>query len=47
MPALFPRTRTLLEGRGFSVRAIDVSELQKAEAGLTCCSLIFNDRELV
>jgi dimethylargininase len=43
MPASFPKTRALLEKRGFSVRTIDVSELQKAEAGVTCCSLIFKD----
>ena len=42
MPAAFPKTRALLEERGFSVRTIDVSELQKAEAGVTCCSLVFN-----
>ena len=40
MPAAFPRTRALLEDRGFRVRAIDMSELQKAEAGVTCCSVI-------
>ena len=45
MPASFPKTHALLEARGFSVRTIDVSELQKAEAGVTCCSLIFNDKE--
>jgi dimethylargininase len=42
MPASFPQTRALLESRGFRVRAIDVSELQKAEAGVTCTSLIFD-----
>ena len=42
MPASFPRTRALLEGRGFQVRTLDLSELQKAEAGVTCTSLIFN-----
>lgn len=42
MPAFFPKTRALLEGQGFRVRAIDMSELQKAEAGVTCTSLIFN-----
>ena len=42
MPASFPKTRALLEERGFRVRTIDVSELQKAEAGVTCCSLIFD-----
>jgi len=41
MPASFPKTRVLLEERGFRVRTIDVSELQKAEAGVTCTSLIF------
>lgn len=42
MPASFPRTRALLEKRGFRVRTLDMSELQKAEAGVTCTSLIFN-----
>jgi dimethylargininase len=41
MPAAFPKTRVLLEERGFCVQTIDLSELQKAEAGVTCCSLIF------
>jgi hypothetical protein len=41
-PASFPKTRALLEQRGFRVRTIDLSELQKAEAGVTCGSLIFN-----
>ena len=43
MPASFPKTRAVLEKRGFCVRTIDVSELQKAEAGVTCCSVIFQD----
>ena len=43
IPASFPQTRALLEKRGFQVRVVDVSELQKAEAGVTCTSLIFND----
>ena len=42
IPASFPKTRALLEQKGFCVRAIDLSELQKAEAGVTCTSLIFN-----
>ena len=42
MPGSFPKTRALLEKRGFHVRTIDLSELQKAEAGVTCTSLIFN-----
>jgi dimethylargininase len=41
-PASFPRTLGLLEQRGFRVRVIDVSELQKAEGAVTCCSLIFS-----
>lgn len=39
--AAFPRTRTRLEAAGLSVRVVEASELAKAEAGLTCCSLIF------
>jgi dimethylargininase len=39
--AAFPRTRERLLDRGFDVRAPDVSELAKAEGGVTCCSLVF------
>ena len=35
-----PRTAELLRSRGFNVVEVDVSELQKAEAGGTCMSLI-------
>jgi dimethylargininase len=38
--AAFPRTRERLERAGVTTRALDVSELQKAEAALTCMSLI-------
>ena len=41
-PASFPRTRDCLEARGFPVTPIDISELQKAESGLTCSSLLFD-----
>ena len=41
MPEGFPRTRDRLEQAGLHTLAIDVSELQKAEAGVTCMSLIF------
>ena len=41
IPDAFPKTRTVLEQQGFRTRAIDLSELQKAEAGVTCGSLIF------
>jgi dimethylargininase len=30
----------MLRDEGFRVETVDVSELQKAEAGLTCCSVI-------
>jgi dimethylargininase len=40
-PASFPRTRARVEAQGFDVTALDISELQKAESGLTCSSLIF------
>jgi dimethylargininase len=40
-PASFPKTRALIESAGFRVTPIDISELQKAESGLTCSSLIF------
>ncbi len=43
MPSNFPRTREILEASGLSVLPIDVSELQKAEAGVTCMSLLFED----
>lgn len=46
IPASFPETIATLENRGFKVRAIDVSELQKAEGGVTCTSLIFNSNDL-
>ena len=41
-PMNFPRTRERLEQLEINVRAVDVSELQKAEGAVTCCSLIFN-----
>jgi dimethylargininase len=40
-PASFPHTRSRIEAGGFHVTPLDISELQKAEAGLTCSSLIF------
>ncbi len=40
-PASFPRTRTRIEAKGFRVLPLDIAELQKAESGLTCSSLIF------
>lgn len=45
MPAGFPRTRQRLLDAGFHVIAVDVSELQKAEGAVTCCSLVFRADE--
>ena len=42
VPSTYPQTIKLLEGHGFVVKAIDVSEFQKAEGGVTCKSIIFN-----
>ena len=40
-PSSFPRTRRMLEARGIPLEIVDVSELQKAEGAVTCCSLVF------
>ena len=40
-PQSFPRTRKRLERLGLEVHAVDMSETEKAEGGVTCCSLIF------
>jgi dimethylargininase len=40
LPASFPRTRDLLESRGFETCPVDLSELQKAEGGPTCLSVL-------
>jgi dimethylargininase len=39
-PAHFPRTRARLEAEGLRVAPVAMAELAKAEAGVTCCSLI-------
>jgi dimethylargininase len=41
-PSAFPRTQERIEAVGVRVVAVDVSELAKAEGGVTCCSLIFD-----
>ncbi|HWU75161.1 MAG TPA: dimethylargininase [Rhodanobacter sp.] len=41
MPSNFPRTRKRLVDAGFQVSTVEVSELQKAEGAVTCCSLVF------
>ncbi len=40
-PSCFPRTQGKLERAGVHVRTVEVSELQKAEGAVTCCSLVF------
>jgi dimethylargininase len=41
-PTAFPRTAEKLRARGIDMTFVDVSELQKAEGAVTCCSLILN-----
>jgi dimethylargininase len=41
-PASFPRTRRRLDEARIAMTIVDVSELQKAEGAVTCCSLVFN-----
>jgi dimethylargininase len=42
-PAGFPRTRERLEARGVSVTTVAAGELAKAEAGVTCCSILIEE----
>jgi dimethylargininase len=39
-PKQYPATRARLEAEGLRLAPIDTTELTKAEAGVTCCSLI-------
>jgi dimethylargininase len=39
-PACFPRTLARLQACGVEATTVDVSELQKAEGAVTCCSLL-------
>jgi dimethylargininase len=41
-PSAYERTRARLEAHDITVKAVDVTELAKAEGGVTCCSLILN-----
>lgn len=40
-PSSFPRTQDKLTKRGINLVLVDLSELQKAEGAVTCCSLVF------
>ena len=44
LPSGFPRTGEQLQKLGLKVRCVDICELAKAEAGVTCMSLIFQTR---
>ena len=39
-PDLYPQTRQRLAERGIDVHLLEMDELLKAEAGLTCCSIL-------
>jgi dimethylargininase len=41
VPVCFPGTAGMVERVGWKIRTLDISELMKAEAALTCSSLIF------
>jgi dimethylargininase len=41
-PSAFPATARQLQRRGIRLEPVDVSELQKAEGAVTCCSLVFD-----
>jgi dimethylargininase len=43
--AAYDRTNTRIQAAGLNVSIVDVSELAKAEAGVTCCSLILEGVE--
>jgi dimethylargininase len=45
LPASFPLTRARIEERGFKVLPLDISELQKAESGLTCSSILLDAKK--
>jgi dimethylargininase len=47
MPASFPRTEEMLHRAGFTIKTIDISELIKAEAAITCSSVIFETSQHV
>lgn len=43
-PLEFYETRKRIEDSGIEVRVVDISELRKAEAGITCCSVLFEEQ---
>ncbi len=47
LPSKFPRTSELLDKLGYTICAVDVSELLKAEAGVSCMVLVFEGHPAV
>jgi dimethylargininase len=41
MPASYPHTEKIIRGIGLKVQTLDMSEIIKAEGGMTCTSVIF------
>ena len=41
IPSAWPRTAEKLQAAGYRVRQLELSELLKAESGVTCSSLLF------
>lgn len=41
IPSAWPKTAARLRDAGFAIRELDLSELLKAESGVTCSSLLF------
>ena len=43
IPDVFPQTAQLIARLGFDLKTIEISEFLKAEAGVTCMSIVFAD----
>ena len=43
-PDCFPKTLARLQAEGINITTVDVSELQKAEGAVTCCSLLLRSQ---
>lgn len=41
LPKGFPKTKSMIEAKGFYVIEMDMSEIEKADGALTCLSIIF------
>jgi dimethylargininase len=41
MPSSFPHTREIVRSQGLKILTVDISEMMKAEAAITCSSVIF------